>query len=487
MVDSISREKGLEPKVVLAALEEAMAFAAKKKNCPEGRVECDIDRDTGEQRFYRVWDIVDSAEALENPETQVLRSSLGGDAAEGPELVEELSLDFGRASAQLAKQAIFQKLKDVEQKAAFSDVEERDQRILTGTVKGFQKGGALLEIGKLEALLPKSEMLPKDFLKIGSRTRVAIKGVERQGNRDMVIASRASPDFIRHLLEQEVVQIEEGEIEIVRIARMPGFRSKILLKSNMGEDVFRGKNRNDPVRIAVGSKGMHAKAISEETGGEHLDFLVFDSNPAQMLIQALSPSSPTRIRVDEETRVMEAAIPDESLGLVIGSRGMNIRLISEVLGWNVEVMSEEEWDKKEAERTESSKRLFIEVLDVDEELAQVFIDSGFSTIDEIAYVPVEELEEIGLDDDSIKELRNRARDHSLVNQVRYEERIEAATASLSEVAGITREDIEHLVRAEIYSHDDLGDLATDELVEKLPHLRAARAQELIMAARKLWE
>jgi N utilization substance protein A len=291
---------------------------------------------------------------------------------------------------------------------------------------------------------------------------------------------------MRLLLEQEVVQIEEGDIEIVKLVRAPGMRCKLIVKSKLARDDRGGKVRNDPARIIIGSKGIHAKAIAEETG-EHMDIIVESDDPAQMVIEALQPAQPSRIRIDEETRVIEAAISDEHLGLVIGARGTNIRLISELLGWNVEVMSEEQWDGKEQERAQRALKMFMETLSVDEDLAVAIVEAGFSALDELAFAPVSEIMGIGLDQEVAEELKSRARESTKERDATIKEKYAPALESLLTVEGISEDEIEQLIKGGIYSADDLADLATDELREILPHWREARAQVLIMNARKLWE
>lgn len=491
MVESIAREKGLSEDLVLGALEDALAFAAKKKIGGDPKITVEIDQDTGTVTVVRHWVVVNDVDLQENQDQQVLRPDLPDEMDDEQRKTinsyeEVLDVDFGRSSAMLAKQAIYQKIKDIEQRAALDDVTERGDGLLYGTVKNFVKGNAILEIGRLEAVLPKSEMLPKDGLKVGSRVRVAIKSVDKQGNREVVTVSRATPEFMKLLLEQEVVQIEEGDIEIVKLVRAPGMRCKLIVRSKLARDDRGGKVRNDPARIIIGSKGIHAKAIAEETG-EHMDIIVESDDPAQMVIEALQPAQPSRIRIDEETRVIEAAISDEHLGLVIGARGTNIRLISELLGWSVEVMSEEQWDAKEQERAQRSLKIFMETLSVDEDLAVAIVEAGFSALDELAFAPISEIMEIGLDQEIAEELKSRAREWTKERDATIKEKYAPAHESLLTVEGISEDEIEQLIKAGVYSADDLADLATDELREILPHWREARAQVLIMNARKLWE
>lgn len=494
LADAIAREKDLPVEDVIEVLEESLAFAAKKKLGGDPKITVKIDPQTGEKSVMRHWVVVEDDEPLLNPDQEIGIENVPPEREGQKEWDEPIELDFGRASAQMAKQAIFQKLKDAEQKSALAEFEDQGDGLLYATVKGFQKGNAILEAGRLELVFPKSEMLPKDTAKIGSKIRVAIKSVQKVGNRDVVTATRTSEEFMRLLIEQEVVQVEEGDIEIVKLARAPGVRCKVLVRSNMPQEEYtrgRGDSRgpkNDPARILIGSKGIHAKAIAEETGGEHIDIITQSDDLAEMVMQALSPSQPTRIRIDEDNRLVEAAIPEESLGLIIGSRGMNIRLISEVLGWNVEVMSEAEWDEKDAERRARSVKLFEDTLNVDEDLAEELADAGLADLEDLAACDMEELMQIdGVDEEVASLLLDRAGTWVNMSQGIIRSKFGPASESLKKVGMLTEPEIDQLIRASVFSAEELADLATDELLEKLPHWRMARAQEVIMAARELWD
>lgn len=492
MVEAIAREKNLAEDLVFQALEEALAFAAKKKLGGEPKVTVEINPQTGQVTVVRHWVVLDDVDLQDNQDQQVLRPDLPDDMDDEQRKTlsgyeEVIDLDFGRSSAMLAKQAIYQRIRDIEQRSALDDVLERGEGLLYGTVKNFVKGNAILEIGRLEAVLSKLDMLPKDGLKVGSRIKVAIKSIEKMGTREVVAVSRTSPEFMRLLLEQEVVQIEEGDIEIVKLVRAPGIRCKMIVRSKLEREDNNGRVRNDPARIIIGSKGIHAKAIAEETG-EHMDIIIESGDPAKMVVEALQPAQPSRIRIDEETRVIEAAIDDEHLGLVIGRSGVNIRLISELLGWTVEVMSEVEWDEREQTRARKAIEVFMSALDIDEEFALALVQGGFTALDEVAYAETSDLMQIeGLEAEVAEELRSMARTLTKERDARIKENFVPARESLLKVESITEEEIEQLVKASVFSADDLADLATDELREILPHWREVRAQALIINARKLWE
>ena len=497
LVDSISREKGLPMEDVFCALEGAMAFAAKKKLGGEALVEVEIDRKTGEQTVWRVWEIVDGAEALANPETQVLREKVPEGYRGAGQFEQRIEVDLGRQSAQLVKQAISQKLKEIEQRSALEEVQERGESLHWGTVKSFKKGAAILEIGRLEALLPKGEMLPRDFLKPGQRVRVAIKEVEKAGSGETVIVSRATPEFMKLLIASEVVQVEDGDIEIVKLARIPGVRCKMIVrqKGSAGrmemESQGRGRRggspmRDDPCRIIIGNRGMHAKAIAEETG-ENIDVIADEADFAQLLIKALAPAEPLRIAIDEEAKTVDVELSRDSLGLAIGKNGSNIRLVSDLLGWRVDVMDEEEWQRRESATREKTIAEMTAALEVDEEIALALEESGFCSVEEVAYCPLAELAEVGFDEESVDLLRKRARKFCEAKMSDAAAKEAPARESLAQIPGLAAQEIEDLVKSGIYSGDELADLATDELMEKLPRWKTQRASAVIMAAREaLW-
>jgi transcription termination/antitermination protein NusA len=503
MVDSISREKDMDKETVFRAIEESMAFAAKKRLDKElgeeTLVSAEIDRRTGEAHLTRVWRVRED-NIIDIPGQEVARIDMEPEQKGLTEVSEPLSVEFGRSSAQLAKQSILQRLRDLEQQAALADLKTEGDTILFGTVRGFQKGAALLDVGRLDAQMPKSEQLLSDKLKIGQRVRCSIHKVERVGNRDVVTVSRASPEFLQALIEREVPEVEEGLVEIVRVARAPGVRSKVVVRlteagrernleesrAGMGRGQ-RGGHSIDPARAVIGMRGLHAKAISEELGGEHIDVLTHNPDLAEALKEALSPAQIVKIAIDEDAHMAEVAVEEESLGLAIGSRGANVRLIGEALGWAVQLMTAEEFENKDQERARRAVDHLMQELDVDEEVAIILFENGVSDVDTVAYAPLAELEAIEeFDADIVQALRDRARPIADARRARQAQMSGAAHASLARVETISEREIEQLIAAEIYSADDLADLATDELLEKVEWPQK-RAQDLIMKARKLWE
>lgn len=491
MVESIAREKDLKVELVWKAVEDALAFVAKKIVKGEPKISVSIDRATGEPTVIRHWVIVDDVDLQENQDYQVLRPDAPDEYAHLDAYDEVLDVNLGRQAAQLAKQSIIQKLRDIEQHCALIEMTENESGLLYGVVKAFNKGNIVLDVGRLEVLLPKSQALPKDHLKIGARIKVAFDRVEKAGNRDIVFVSRSSESFMRLLLEQEVVQIEEGDIEIVKLVRAPGIRCKVMIKSHMPlESTRRGggqQNRLDPVRIVLGNKFLHAQNIFEETG-ERLDVINYTDDLASLVTQCLSPAEVSRLYIDEQLHCIEATVSEDDLGKVIGAKGQNIRLISELLDWSVDVLTPEQASNREQERLKKSLVLFEQELDVDEDVALALVENGFSSLEDVAYCELEEICSIeGFDEGIAKELQTRAKEKADVSSNWIRDNYGKAYESLKTVPGIKDEEIEQLVLEKVISADDLADLATDELLEKLPHWRPARAQSLIMSARSLWE
>jgi len=499
MVDSISREKMMDKEMVFTAIEESMAFAAKKRLGEDALVQAHIDRRTGDAHLTRVWNIRED-NIIDIPDQEMARIDLEPEHATLKTIEEPLSVEFGRSSAQLAKQSILQRLRDMEQTAALEEIYQQGDRVLYGSVRGFQKGAAMIDIGRLDAQMPKTEQLMSDKLKIGQRIRCSILKVERLGHRNVVTVSRTCPEFLEALLEREVPEIEEGLIEIVRVARAPGIRSKVIVRlTEAGEDsqladsregMAHGRSQSrgmDAARTVIGSRGIHAKALSEELGGEHIDVLNDVEDPVQALKQALEPAQMVKVFMDEEANSMDVAVEASSLGLAIGSRGSNIRLISDAIGWTVNLMSEDDFDAKNQERDRRAIDVLMRELEVDEEVAQILVESGLREVEEVAYAPIEELDAIeDFDAETVAELRSRAVEAAEKRLSRQTILGAAGRASLTRVESITEREVELLLQAEIFSADDLADLATDELLEVV-ELPQKRAQELIMNARKLWE
>ena len=481
LVDALAREKNVNRDVVFAALEMALASATKKRFSDDVDVRVAIDRNTGGHESFRRWKVVPD-DALEIPAAQIALSEAQG---RNPELkledyVEEPlePIEFGRIGAQTAKQVILQRIRDAEREQILNDFLSRGDELVTGTVKRMERGSAIVESGRLEALLPRDQMIPKENLRIGDRVRAWVMKIDRGARGPQLILSRTAPQFIMKLFELEVPEIEEGLLEIKSAARDPGIRAKIGVHSN--------DKRIDPIGTCVGMRGSRVQAVTQELAGERVDIVLWSADPAQFVIGALAPAEVSSIVVDEEKHAMDVVVDEENLAIAIGRSGQNVRLASELTGWQINLMTEEESATKQAEESGRTRNLFIERLDVDEEVADILIQEGFSTLEEIAYVPINELLEIeAFDEDTVNELRNRARNALLVAAIANEEKVEGVAADLLQLEGMDTQLAAKLAEGGVKTRDDLGDLAVDELAE-LSGIDEERAKNLIMAARAHW-
>jgi N utilization substance protein A len=486
LVDALAREKNVDRETVFVALELALASATKKawqatqKVCEDADIVVTINRDTGDYHATRRWKIVadDENEPFEFPDYQYLikeaqeedPSKQVGDYIEQP--ME--AVDFGRIGAQAAKQVILQRVRDAEREQLLNDFLDRDEKLVTGTVKRLDRAGLIVESGKLEALLPREQMIPKENLRVGDRVRALVLRVDRQARGPQLILSRNAPEFISNLFELEVPEMQEGLLEIRAAARDPGLRAKIAVKSN--------DNRVDPIGTCVGMRGSRVQAVTNELAGERVDIIPWSDDPASFVIKALQPAEVSSIVVDEELHSMDVVVQEDQLAQAIGRGGQNVRLASELTGWQLNIVTVEEAAQKSAEESESIRQVFMEKLDLDEEVADVLIAEGFSTLEEVAYVPVAELLEIeGFDEDIVNELRERARNVLLTEALVSEEQVEAA-ADIASMEGVDADTVATLAKAGIHNQQALADLATDELVE-LTGLAEDLATALIMRAR----
>ncbi len=481
LVDALAREKNVNRDVVFGALEMALASATKKRFQEEADVRVAIDRDTGDYESFRRWQVVPD-DQLENPPAQIpLSEAMKVHADIQPEeFIEEPlePIEFGRIGAQAAKQVILQKIRDAEREQILNDFLERNEKLVTGTIKRLERGNAIIESGRIEALLPRDEMIPKENLRPGDRVRAYLVKVDRTARGPQLILSRTAPEFIIELFRLEVPEIEDGLLEIKSAARDPGIRAKIAVKSN--------DPRTDPIGTCVGMRGSRVQAVTGELAGERVDIVNWNADPAQFVIGALAPAEVSGIVVDEEKHSMDVVVDEENLAIAIGRSGQNVRLASELSGWTLNVMTEQESKQKTDEETSAIRQIFIEKLDIDEDVAGILIQEGFSTLEEIAYVPINELLEIdAFDEDTVNELRNRARNALLTAAIANEEQVESAEKDLLSLEGMDGELAATLAAAGIKTRDDLGDLGVDELVE-LAAMDEERAKQLIMGARAHW-
>jgi len=481
LVDALAREKNVEKDIVFGALELALASATKKRFKDDVDVRVEIDRDTGEYKSFRRWQIV----ADNDHEIPAQQIALTDAHERDPNLqindfVEEPlePVEFGRIGAQTAKQVILQKIRDAEREQILNDFLQRKEFIVTGAIKRMERGNAIIESGRIEAALPKDQMIPKENLRIGDRVRAFLLKVDRNNRGPQLILSRTVPEFLIKLFEMEVPEIEEDLLEIKAAARDPGSRAKIAVKSN--------DPRIDPIGTCVGMRGSRVQAVTAELAGERVDITLWSPDPAQFVINALAPAEVSKITVDEESHSMDVVVDEENLAQAIGRNGQNVRLASELSGWELNIMTEEESLKKNEVESATVRKLFMERLDVDEELAGILIQEGFTTLEEVAYVPINEMLEIeSFDEDTVNELRSRARNALLVEAIASEEHVENVASDLLTLEGMDNETARVLAAKGVTTQEDLADLAVDDLVE-LTGIDAERAKQLIMTARAPW-
>lgn len=482
LVDALAHEKNVDKEVVFSALEYALASATKKRFVDDADVRVQIDRETGEYDSFRRWTLLTDDEALENPGAQMYADD---ERAEGKEISEENtfedpleSVEFGRIGAQAAKQVILQKVREAEREQILDDFLARKEFLVTGVIKRMEKGNAIIEVGRIESLLPRDQMIPKENLRVGDRVRAFLLRVERTGRGPQLILSRIAPEFIIRLFELEVPEIEDGLLEIRAAARDPGLRSKIAVKAN--------DQRLDPVGTCVGMRGSRVQAVTGELAGERVDIVLWSMEPAQFVINAMAPAEVSSIVVDEDAHSMDVVVDEEQLAQAIGRMGQNVRLASELTGWTLNILTIDEAAKKNEEEYTKTRQLFIDKLDVDEEVADILVQEGFGTLEEIAYVPVAEMADIeAFDEDTINELRKRARAALLTDAIANEENAGEASADLLGMEGMDDETAHLLASKGVSTMDDLADLAVDDLVE-LTGMDAERAKTLIMTARAPW-
>ena len=447
LVDALAREKNVTRDVVFGALESALASAMKKRFKDDADIRVAIDRETGDHEGFRRWLVVPDEAGLQEPDKQEMLSDaveIVPGIQEGEYIEEPLEpIEFGRIGAQAAKQAILQKIRDAEREQVLNDFLDRGETIVSGTIKRMDKGDAIVETGKIEARLPRSEMIPKENLRVADRVRAFVLRVDHAARGQQVILSRTSPEFIRQLFENEVPEIEQGLLEIKAAARDAGVRAKIA--------VVAYDKRIDPIGTCVGMRGSRVTAVRNELGGEQVDIVLWSEDPAQFVIGALAPANVESIVVDEDKHAMDVVVDEENLPKAIGAKGQNVRLASELTGWQINIMTpEESLNRQEVERS-GLRATFMSKLDVDEEVADILIDEGFTGIEEIAYVPMQELLEIeAFDEDTINELRARARNALLTEAIAQEERLETAQ-DLLELEGMTQELAGKLAERQAYA------------------------------------
>ena len=482
LVDAISREKSVELDVVFGAVEAALASATKKLYGGEADIRVSVDRDSGEYETFRRWHVVPNEAGLQNPDAEILLFEAQEQIAdiEVEDHIEEPveSVPIGRIGAQAAKQVILQKIRDAEREQLLNDFLSRGEKIFIGTVKRLDKGDIIAESGRVEGRLKRSEMIPKENLRTGDRVRAVIMSIDTTQRGPQIMLSRSHGDFMKELFAQEVPEIEQGLLEVKSCARDAGSRAKLAVLSH--------DKRVDPIGTCVGVRGSRVNGVTNELAGERVDIVLWSEDPAQFVIGALAPANVQSIVVDEERHAMDVVVDDENLAIAIGRGGQNVRLAAELTGWKINIMDAAESAQKLAVETDSGRKLFMEKLDVDEEIADILIAEGFTSLEEVAYVPLQEMLEIeSFDEDTVNELRNRAKDALLTMEIAHEENVDGVSQDLRDLEGLTPELIGKLADNGVHTRDELADLAVDELTD-ITGQSADDAKTLIMKAREHW-
>lgn len=489
VADVFANEKDIEKAVVFQALESALAAAAIKRHENQINVRVEIDRETGEYKTFRRWEVVAANDEingdLEFPESQTLQEVAQIDEPDielGDFVEEEIeSVAFCRIAAQTAKQVIIQKIREAERKKIVEAYKDRVGELITGVVKRLEKGSVHLDLGgNIEAYIAREDMIPRESIRIGDRIRGYLKDVRSEVRGPQLFVSRSAPELLIALFRLEVPEVGEGLIDVLGAARDPGSRAKIAVRTN--------DPRLDPVGACVGMRGSRVQAVSNELGGERVDIILWNENDAQFVINAMSPAEIDAIVVDEDKQSMEVSVATDNLSQAIGRGGQNVRLATELTGWELNVRDANESSKLDHEQIDKVKQVFMDQLDVDEEIADILVEVGLTDVEEIAYIPVEEMLEIdGFDEELVEALRNRAKDAVLINAIALEEAIETSDPAkdLIEMEGMDEELAHEMAAKGIVTMEDLAELAVDELLV-FAGMDEERAGKLIMKAREPW-
>ncbi len=495
VVDAVSNEKGVDREVIFGAIEAALASATRKRHPEDIDARVEIDRETGEYRTFRRWEVVeeqpedvedeDEEAGYRHPSRQILLEEarkINPDIQVGDYIEEPMeSVDFGRIGAQTAKQVIVQKVREAERAMVVEAYQDRVGELVTGIVKRVERGNVYLDLGgNAEAIIYREEMIPREAVRPGDRLRGWLKDVRSEPRGPQLFVSRVAPEFLVELFKLEVPEVGQGLIDILGAARDPGLRAKIAVKSN--------DPRIDPVGACVGMRGSRVQTVSTELAGERVDIILWDENPAQFVLNAMSPAEVVSIVVDEDNHSMDVAVATDQLSQAIGRGGQNVRLASQLTGWTLNVMDVEQAEQKSEEEAQRLQKMFMEDLDVDEEVAAILVQEGFSSVEEIAYVPNSELLQIEEFEEAIvEELRGRARDVLLTRAIVNEEKLGSAEPAqdLLEMEGMDRELAYELAGRGIVTMEDLAEQAVDDLME-IEGMDEERAGRLIMTARAPW-
>ena len=485
VVETVSNEKGVSREAIFQALEQALVAATKKKfyehtTSSEAQLRVEIDRKTGDYRTFRQWEVV-ADENHEMPACQDAISDIDpavwsiGDIRE----LEVESIEFGRIAAQIAKQVIVQKIREAERALIADAYEDKVGELVYGEVKKQTKDGFIIDLGDgAEAYLAKEEAIPKEMLKVKQRINAILFNVNREGRGAQLQLSRARPEMLMALMKKEVPEIAEEIIEIKTAARQPGVRAKISVKTN--------DHRIDPVGACIGMRGTRIQAVQQELNGERIDVVVWSDDPAQYIASALEPADVSGIVIDEDAQRAEIIFDtNEQLARAIGSQGQNVRLASELTGYKLDMMLEDEYRARQENETQQYSDMFVQRLDIDQELAMALVEMGFTSLEEVAYVPTETFDEIGLDAATVEVLQERAKEAALADVLREQENLQQVTEELLSMEGMAPEIAQALAQRGIVTLDDLADQAIDDIID-IEGLDEAKAGQLIMKARESW-
>lgn len=485
VADAVSNEKGVSRSVIFEAIESALATATKKLYDDE-EIDCrvSVNQNTGEYETFRVWHVVEDDDYEEEGSQLTLDQAREKDPTleVGGTWEEKIdNVEFGRIAAQTAKQVIVQKVREAEREIVIAEYQHRVGELVAGTVKKVTRDSIIVDLGNnAEALLPRDQMIPRETFRIGDRMRALLTEVSSEQRGPQLFLSRTSPAMLMELFKIEVPEIAEEVIEIKAAARDPGSRAKIVVSTNDG--------RIDPVGACVGMRGSRVQVVSNELANERIDIILWDDNPAQLVINSMSPAEVASIVVDEDSHTMDIAVEEDNLAQAIGRNGQNVRLSSELTGWTINVMSEEDLAMKQQQEASGFIDMFKEKLDVDDDVAEILVAEGFTSLEEIAYVPLDEILAIeGFDDEIANELRNRAKDALLTQAIASEEDLSSANIAddLLNMEGMDDQLALSLSKIGILSMEDLAEQSIDELME-IENMEEERAGKLIMTARAPW-
>ncbi|WP_444887091.1 transcription termination factor NusA [Microbulbifer sp. JMSA008] len=484
VAEAVSNEKGVDQEIIFQAIEAALATATKKRYDEDSTIEVIIDRRSGDYETFRSWEVVGD-EVLAELGTQFTLEEAhekDADLKAGDVFREQVeNVEFGRIAAQTAKQVIVQKVREAERAKVVDEYRDRVGEMVSGTVKKVTRDFIAVDLGNnAEARLPRDQLVGREIFRLGDRVRAILLEIQPEARGPQLMLSRSCPEMIIELFRIEVPEISEQVIEIKGAARDPGLRAKIAVNTNDG--------RIDPVGACVGMRGARVQAVSNELSGERVDIVLWDENPAQFVINAMAPAEIESIVVDEDTGSMDVAVAEENLAMAIGRSGQNVRLASELTQWQINVMSSDEWQNKQEAESSSIMQVFIDRLDIDEDVAAVLVEEGFTSLEEVAYVPIEEMLGIeGFDEDIAEELRARAKDSLLTQALASEEKLDASEPQedLLNMDGMERHLAFQLASRGISTMEDLAEQAVDDLLD-IEGLDQERAAALIMKAREPW-